>query len=175
MASFWVSLTLGVIVALIALGGVAINTALEEINAKPEITENKPIIIHMHAKVNILIHGQHVIIPKHIGIDPALYKTHILDKYGIKDPKTYPLHTHDTTGLIHIESTDIRTFTLGQFFDVWGVTFNEDCIMDKCNDRLNKIRMYVDGIESFEFNEHILKDGEVITIEYGSPKGESQL
>jgi hypothetical protein len=85
------------------------------------------------------------------------------------------LHTHDTTGLIHIESTDIRTFTLGQFFDVWGVTFNENCIMDRCNDKFNKVRMYVDGIESFEFKEHVLKDGEVITIEYGSPKGESQL
>ena len=174
MASFWVSLTLGVILALIALGGVAINTALEQNKIKPEVTDNEPIVIHMHTALKIVIHGERLTIPKYIGIDPVLYKSHDLDKYGIKNPRTYPLHTHDTSGLIHIESTVIRTFTLGQFFDVWGKTFNENCVMDKCNDKLNKMRMYVDGRESFEFREHVLKDGEVITIEYGSPKGESQ-
>lgn len=174
MASFWVSLTFGVIIALMALGGVAINTALEEIKNKP-VVDNEPIVIHMHTTLRIIVHGKHVIIPKHIGIDPALYKTHDLDKYGIKNPRTYPLHTHDTSGVIHIESTQIRTFTLGQFFDVWGKTFNENCILDRCNDGLNEVRMHVDGIESFEFREHLTKDGEVITIEYGPPEGQHQL
>jgi hypothetical protein len=150
-----------------ALGGVAINTALEEINAR---AANEPVIIHMHTTLKIIINGEHVTIPKHVGIDPMLYKTHELDKYGIKDPRIYPLHTHDTSGVIHIESTKIRTFTLGQFFDVWGETFSEDCILDRCNEKSNKVRMYVDGIETFEFRDYVLKDGEVIIIEYGSPK-----
>src|SRR5205823_14298698 len=30
-----------------------------------------------------------------------------------------PLHTHDATGVVHVESPTIETFTLGQFFDVW--------------------------------------------------------
>ena len=175
MVSFWVSLTLGVILALIALGGVAVNTALEQIKIKAEVTDNEPIIIHMHTTLKIVIHGERLTIPKFIGIDPALYKSHDLDKYGIKNPRIYPLHTHDTSGVIHIESTVIRTFTLGQFFDVWGETFDGKCIMDKCSDKLNKVRMYVDGSESFEFREHILKDGEVITIEYGLLEGEYQL
>ena len=174
MASFWVSLTLGVIVALMALGGVAINTALEEIKNKPEVADNEPIVIHMHTTLRILVHNKLVIIPKHIGIDPALYKTYDLDKYGIKNPRTYPLHTHDTSGVIHIESTRIRTFTLGQFFDVWGETFNENCILDKCSNGLNKVQIYVNGIESFEFREHLMKDGEVITIVYGPPEGRHQ-
>jgi len=157
------------------LGGVAINTALEQIKIKAEVTDNEPIIIHMHTTLKIVIHGEQLTIPKYIGIDPILYNSHILDKYGIKNPRTYPLHTHDTSGVIHIESTVIRTFTLGEFFDVWGETFNENCVMDKCSDKLNKVRMYLDGSESFEFREHVLKDGEVITIEYGSPKGQSQL
>lgn len=173
MASFWVSLTVGVIVGLIALGGVAINTALEQ--SKIEQATDKPLVIHMHTTLRITVNGEHVTVPALIGIDPKLYKTHDLDRYGIKTPKTYPLHTHDTSGVIHIESTDVRTFTLGQFFDVWGKTFNENCILDKCNNGLNKVRMYVDGIESFEFGKHILKNGETITIEYGAPKGESRL
>jgi hypothetical protein len=32
----------------------------------------------------------------------------------------YWLHTHDTTGVIHIESPAQRVYTLGEFFDVWG-------------------------------------------------------
>jgi hypothetical protein len=32
----------------------------------------------------------------------------------------YWLHTHAADGIIHIESPIRRTFTLGDFFDVWG-------------------------------------------------------
>lgn len=31
-----------------------------------------------------------------------------------------PLHTHDTSGTIHVESNSYRTYTLGQFLDIWG-------------------------------------------------------
>jgi hypothetical protein len=31
----------------------------------------------------------------------------------------YWLHTHDETGVIHVESPVQRTFTLGNFFDIW--------------------------------------------------------
>ena len=33
-------------------------------------------------------------------------------------------HTHDSTGIIHIESPLKRDFTLGQFFDVWKSKLN---------------------------------------------------
>ena len=32
----------------------------------------------------------------------------------------YWLHTHDATGVIHVESPVRRVYTLGQFFDIWG-------------------------------------------------------
>ena len=31
------------------------------------------------------------------------------------------LHTHDSSGIMHVESPTKRTFDLGQFFGVWGV------------------------------------------------------
>lgn len=167
--------------AVIGLGFVAIKGGFISGSIQPELipsftepqgTDNKPIIIHIHTKLKIMIQGKPVAITKKIGIDPSLYKSHDLDEYGIKDPRTYPLHTHDTSGRIHIESTVERTFTLGQFFDVWGVTFNENCIMDRCSNEWNNLRMYVNGNESLEFREHVLKDGEVIRIEYGLPRGE---
>ena len=30
------------------------------------------------------------------------------------------LHTHAADGIVHIESPTPRTYTLGEFFDVWG-------------------------------------------------------
>ena len=32
----------------------------------------------------------------------------------------YWLHTHTPDGIIHVESPTIRTYTLGQFFAIWG-------------------------------------------------------
>jgi hypothetical protein len=32
----------------------------------------------------------------------------------------YWLHTHQTDGIIHIESPSQQTYTLGDFFDLWG-------------------------------------------------------
>ena len=32
----------------------------------------------------------------------------------------YWLHTHTNDGIIHVESPVFKTFTLGQFFDIWG-------------------------------------------------------
>jgi hypothetical protein len=33
---------------------------------------------------------------------------------------SYELHTHDVTGMVHIHSDVEKTFTLGQFFALWG-------------------------------------------------------
>ena len=38
------------------------------------------------------------------------------------------LHTHDASGIVHIESPDKRDYTLGQFFDVWGVRLSSTCL-----------------------------------------------
>jgi len=37
----------------------------------------------------------------------------------------HPLHTHDTTGLIHMEYPLPVPFFLGDFFDVMGVSFSD--------------------------------------------------
>ncbi len=34
------------------------------------------------------------------------------------------LHTHAADGIIHIESPVQRTYTLGEFFDIWGQPLN---------------------------------------------------
>lgn len=133
----------------------------------PTAPHNEPIIMHIHPTLKIVVEGNSVTIAANIGISSALYKNHDLDTYGMKNPRMSPLHTHDLSGVIHVESTQIRDYTLGEFFDVWGVTFTDSCIMDKCNDGTKTVRMFVDGQPNAEFRNHVLRDGEQISVEYG--------
>jgi len=90
--------------------------------------------LHHHDLLQIFIHGQPVTVPANIGIDQAAgYLT--------------SLHTHDDSGIIHVESPEPRDFTLGEFFDVWGVRLTSDCIGGDCNDGTNQLRAYVNGAE----------------------------
>ncbi len=66
---------------------------------------------HVHAHLTLLADGSPEALPALIGIPGA----------ATGSPECfYFLHTHDTTGVIHIEAPDKRAFTLGQFFAVWG-------------------------------------------------------
>jgi hypothetical protein len=75
---------------------------IDGIRCQPEHLES-----HYHAHLALLRSGKPVTVPALIGID-------------IQHQCLYWLHTHDATGIMHIESPDTRTYTLGQFFDVWG-------------------------------------------------------
>ncbi len=65
------------------------------------------VAFHIHQHLTLLDRGKPVTIPADIG-RPLLGQCF------------YWLHTHTPDGLIHVESPTIRTFTLGEFFAVWG-------------------------------------------------------
>ncbi|MGH9950989.1 MAG: hypothetical protein ACRD5J_05130 [Nitrososphaeraceae archaeon] len=116
------------------------------------------IVSHIHPKLNITVNGQPLLIPKDVGIHSSLYKDHSLDRYGMSGMA--PLHTHDDTGTLHVESNVNRNYTLGQFIKVWG---GLDEILGTADS--NSIKMIVDGRPVTDFNNHILKDGEQISLE----------
>lgn len=89
-------------------------------------------ILHTHQHLDIFINGQQLTLPANIGIDDA--KGFIA-----------PIHTHDETGMIHVESPVTEKFYLGQFFDIWGVLFSSDCIGGYCNNKNQKLKIFVDG------------------------------
>ncbi|WP_321798340.1 hypothetical protein [Caballeronia sp. J97] len=60
---------------------------------------------HVHAHVAIFKDGQWLAFPKNVGILSQC---------------NYETHTHDNTGIIHIETPNLKNFTLGQVFDIWG-------------------------------------------------------
>lgn len=83
--------------------------------------DNGSIPYHIHAHVSILVNGQRLAIPDAIGLyNPGT------ESQGMTYATIcyYHLHTHDATGLIHIEGPVKTTFTLGQLFAVWGQTLS---------------------------------------------------
>ena len=43
-----------------------------------------------------------------------------------------PAHTHDGSGVVWLEGRDADTVTLGQFFTLWGVRFDQRCLGAVC-------------------------------------------
>jgi hypothetical protein len=63
---------------------------------------------HIHALLHIYVNGLLSPLPANIGLDPAR---------GLESS----MHTHDSTGIIHMEAPHPFNYTLGDFFAVWGV------------------------------------------------------
>jgi hypothetical protein len=63
---------------------------------------------HVHAVVSIYQNGVRLALPAQIGLQGCAYE----------------LHTHDSTGIVHLEAASQKPFTLGQFFAVWGQTLS---------------------------------------------------
>ena len=84
---------------------------------------------HYHSHLDIFVDGKKVKVPALIGINVgAQYLTE--------------LHTHDTRGVIHIESPKANDhFTLGQFVAEWGVFLDGRCIGAYCNG----LKWYLNG------------------------------
>ena len=68
---------------------------------------------HEHAHLVILVRGQLKSVPAFVGITAT---------------QICWLHTHDTSGIIHIEAGDDRTFTLADFFAVWRQALSQTSI-----------------------------------------------
>lgn len=90
--------------------------------------------LHIHQHLDLYVAGKKVTMPADIGI--AQTASGVLFS---------PIHSHDTSGIIHVESPTVRPFTLGEFFDVWGVRFTPDCIGGDCNNGDAQLRIYVNG------------------------------
>jgi putative peptide zinc metalloprotease protein len=87
---------------------------------------------HIHQHLSIYIDGRKVIVPQGIGIDQARGFITVL-------------HTHSYDEIIHVEAPARTTYTLGQFFGVWGVRLDGRCIGNYCNHGASRLRVFVNG------------------------------
>ena len=91
-------------------------------------------VLHIHQHLDIFVLGRHIVVPTGVGI--AEDESYIA-----------PIHTHDQTGVLHVESDDVQAFTVGQFFDIWGVRLSATCLGGHCVDDEHSLKIYVDGSE----------------------------
>lgn len=70
-------------------------------------------------RLSIRIDGRPVEVAPNIGIDRVR-------------AVQAPVHTHDTSGTVWLEGAGADTVTLGQFFLVWGVRFDQRCLGAAC-------------------------------------------
>jgi hypothetical protein len=133
--------------------------------------------VHSHAHLDVFVNGEPVEVPAGIGIDitdPGVkrFEEAAGVVYGgielCDNPCISPLHTHDTTGVLHTEAPKNETNTLGEFFVEWGVRLDERCVGGFCEPEA-PIAVFVNG-ERYEDDpaEIALEDGREIAIVIGS-------
>ena len=83
---------------------------------KCEVTEQ--VIFHIHPHLDIFDRGTQIQIPKYVGMVPGANGGGCL----------YWVHTHDGSGIIHIEAPELATYTLGNFFHIWGESLSRNAV-----------------------------------------------
>lgn len=100
--------------------------------------------LHWHPELAIFVNGEKQEIPANLGIGV----TH------------NPLHTHDSSGVIHLEFQGVvrrDDVKLDKFFEVWGKDFME---------LGSSVTMTVNGEENTELQNYVMRDGDKIELHY---------
>jgi hypothetical protein len=88
--------------------------------------------VHYHAHLDVVVRGATIPVPADIGID-------------VPRQRISALHTHDGTGIVHIESAEDVPFTLGQLFTEWGQPLTARRVGPVSVQPGEQVRVYRDG------------------------------
>jgi hypothetical protein len=91
--------------------------------------------VHYHAHIDIIDNGTKVTVPAYVG--------YLIDNG--KATGITSLHTHDASGIVHIESPTDTPYTLGQVFTEWGVRLTTGQVGGLTTANGNVLRVYVNG------------------------------
>ena len=87
---------------------------------------------HIHSHLSVTVDGKPVAVPALVGIDET-------------NAQISPLHTHDQSGIVHVESPVKATFTLGQVFTEWNVALATGKIGSYSSASGDTVTTFVDG------------------------------
>jgi hypothetical protein len=111
-------------------------------DARPYITAAGLVVLsgeqlqtHYHAHLDIIVNGSKVTVPAGIGF--------VLEHNQATGISV--LHTHDTSGVIHIESASNKPYTLGQVFTEWGLALSATQLGSFQVDATHAVAAYVNG------------------------------
>lgn len=112
-------------------------------------------LYHVHTHLAIFKDGQSLAVPMNIGLPGQC---------------NYEMHTHDQTGIIHVETPNLKSFTLGKFFDIWGQPLSATnvagitgTVVAYINDN-GDVRRYTGDLRAIELTSH-----RAITLQIGTP------
>ncbi len=143
------------VIVLIVVG--IIGGIIWSIAKQPKIPQSEIISkngIHWHPELAIFVKGEKQEIPANLGMGAGIMA-------GV--------HTHDTTGVLHLEPRGRVTKNdtkLGVFFKIWIKQFNSNCIFDSCNGPEGTVKMLVNGAENNEFENYQMNDKDKIEIRF---------
>jgi len=98
-------------------------------------------------ELRITVDGKPVEVPANIGVD-RVRALHAV------------VHTHDTSGRVWLEGQGSGAVTLGQFFALWGVRFDDRCLGSACGAMV----VEVDGVATKDPREVRLAESRTVEI-----------
>ena len=114
-------------------------------------------VVHIHQHLDLYVDGKKVTVPAQIGI--AATSAFISD-----------LHTHDDSGIMHVEAPKVQSFSLGQFFAVWGVRLDARCVGSLCASGEKRLAVWVNGTPvTGDPTRIVLEEHQEIVLAYGTP------
>jgi hypothetical protein len=103
---------------------------------------SEQVLFHIHAHLTIFVRGAARQVPAGIGIAPPRQVAATPQGAFVTAGSCFMwLHTHSADGIIHTESPVDRTYTLGNFFDIWG----QPLIRDQVGPAHGRVTALVNG------------------------------
>ena len=180
----WAYILPAIVVILVIIGAIYVESRGDTVNQPilpPAGPSNFPLpslgteslVFHIHPWLRIVINGQNVTIPGAIGIINPLPEGNSTwgEVYGGSASTLFePVHTHDASGVIHIESPTNTNYTLGEFFQIWAasyayavvngthrpIVFTPTEILGYNNTSTEKVTLLVDGQPSTAYENLVM-------------------
>ena len=118
----------------------------------PCIDSTKPFVQNYSLHISIIISGKKLLIPENFGKD-----------YG---NCLHEIFTVDSSGLVYVKTNEKENFTLGNFFDVWHSTFNQDQLFGYRTGDKHTLTVFVNGKAVNTYRDTPLFEGTDIQIVY---------
>ncbi len=113
---------------------------------------HEQLALHLHAHLAIYDHGEPKLLPSGIGISPGSCIAW--------------LHSHDQSGILHVEAPMPRTFSLGNFFSVWAQPLSTTQV----GPATGSVTAFVDGVAvAGDPRAIVLADHGVVQLDVGEP------
>jgi hypothetical protein len=119
-------------------------------------------LFHHHVQLSLFVNGTQIALPKGTGMKNPGHNSFIYHADCF-----YFLHTHDQTGIIHIEPPTGTTYTLRNYFAVWG----EPLSLNGFAGYTGSVAVYINGTlqPGLDPNSVTFSPYEEITLVIGTP------